>query len=86
MERLETTISWEARDPLRNMARAYRVSVTTDLFGWIMVERAWGRCGSRLRTVRQACATPEEAARLMRKVCRRRAGAAVRIGVPYRQI
>lgn len=33
--------------PDQNMARFYRVSVTPDLFGAIMVERRWGRIGGR---------------------------------------
>lgn len=30
-----------------NMARFYRVELTPDLFGQIIVERRWGRIGSR---------------------------------------
>jgi predicted DNA-binding WGR domain protein len=30
-----------------NMARFYRVEVTPDLFGQVIVERRWGRIGSR---------------------------------------
>lgn len=31
----------------QNMARFYRVEVLPDLFGEIVVERSWGRIGSR---------------------------------------
>lgn len=34
-------------DPDLNMARFYRVEVTRDLFGQVIVERRWGRIGSR---------------------------------------
>ena len=34
-------------DPDLNMARFYRVEVTQDLFGQVIVERRWGRIGSR---------------------------------------
>ena len=34
-------------DPDLNMARFYRVEVTPDLFGEIIVERRWGRIGGR---------------------------------------
>lgn len=34
-------------DPNLNMARFYRVEITPDLFGQIIVERRWGRIGSR---------------------------------------
>lgn len=36
----------EARDPARNIARAYRISATEDLFGQWIVELNWGRIGS----------------------------------------
>jgi predicted DNA-binding WGR domain protein len=32
-------------DPDLNMARFYRVEVTPDLFGQVIVERRWGRIG-----------------------------------------
>lgn len=34
-------------DPDLNMARFYRVEVSPDLFGAVIVERRWGRIGSR---------------------------------------
>lgn len=34
-------------DPDLNMARFYRVELTADLFGQVIVERRWGRIGSR---------------------------------------
>lgn len=34
-------------DPDHNMARFYRVEVTPDLFGQVIVERSWGRIGCR---------------------------------------
>lgn len=34
-------------DPDFNMARFYRVEVTPDLFGQVIVERRWGRIGGR---------------------------------------
>lgn len=34
-------------DPDMNMARFYRVEMLPDLFGAIIVERRWGRIGSR---------------------------------------
>ncbi len=34
-------------DPDPNMARFYRIEVTPDLFGQVIVERRWGRIGSR---------------------------------------
>lgn len=34
-------------DPDLNMARFYRIEVLPDLFGEVIVERRWGRIGSR---------------------------------------
>jgi len=34
-------------DPNFNMARFYRVEVTQDLFGQVIVERRWGRLSGR---------------------------------------
>jgi len=34
-------------EPEANMARFYRVEVTHDLFGVVLVERRWGRIGGR---------------------------------------
>lgn len=34
-------------EPETNMARFYRVEVTLDLFGVVLVERRWGRIGGR---------------------------------------
>ena len=34
-------------DPARNMARFYRVEVSSDLFGLGLVERHWGRIGAK---------------------------------------
>lgn len=33
------------RDPGRNMARFYRLDITPDLFGGVMLVRNWGRIG-----------------------------------------
>lgn len=37
----------ERRDPTRNMARYYELSIETTLFGDIMLTRRWGRIGTR---------------------------------------
>lgn len=34
-------------DPEVNMARSYRVEVTPDMFGQVIVERRWGHIGGR---------------------------------------
>ena len=35
------------RDPSLHMVRFYRVEILTDLFGQTVLERGWGRIGSR---------------------------------------
>lgn len=38
-------------DPARNMARFYRLSIVTDLFGSVLLLREWGRIGTRGRSL-----------------------------------
>jgi predicted DNA-binding WGR domain protein len=45
----EDAIHLHRIDPTRNMARFYRLSSTTSLFGDICVVREWGRIGRRGR-------------------------------------
>ena len=82
----EINFCWEARAPDRNMARFYRVSMSADLFGQYIVERAWGRCGARLRTAWRSYASVTEAEETVRNLCARRAAAERRLGVAYRRI
>jgi predicted DNA-binding WGR domain protein len=52
-------------DPDLNMARFYRVEVTPDLFGQVIVERRWGRIGGRgqyLRASYPSTSSAEQAA------------------------
>jgi len=50
MDALPEPICIFRRDPSLNMARFYRVEIQTDLFGQTILERTWGRIGSRGRT------------------------------------
>ena len=77
------TLAWQAIDPSRNIARYYAVTASTDLFGWIVVERSWGRIGSKGQGRQQAFVCEEEARLHIRSVVRRRASAAGRLGVAY---
>lgn len=73
----------EALDRDRNVARAYRIMATRDLFGHTIVELRWGRigrCGTGL-TVSFAC--EEAARRFIRRTLVKRASAPKRIGVSY---
>jgi predicted DNA-binding WGR domain protein len=42
----------ERRDPSRNMARFYALSVESDLFDGVVLVRRWGRIGTAGRMVR----------------------------------
>jgi predicted DNA-binding WGR domain protein len=50
------------RDPERNMARFYAVSIERSLFGDFMLVRQWGRIGSRGRMQSEWFASAAEAA------------------------
>lgn len=85
-EELECREHWQAIDQARNVARDYRLTVSRDLFGWIIVEREWGRIGSRGQSARDSFANDDVARRFVRGVRRRRASARNRIGVAYRSV
>ena len=67
-------------DPDLNMARFYRVELTQDLFGQVIVERRWGRIGSRgqnrLASYSSTSSAEAEASALVRAKERRRYRAA----------
>ena len=73
----------EAIDRSRNIARAYRIAVSKDLFGHTIVELRWGRIG-RPGTGLTVSFTSEEAARrFIQRALVKRASAPRRIGVAY---
>jgi predicted DNA-binding WGR domain protein len=45
---------FERRDATRNMQRFYRLTVTRDLFGTVLLVREWGRIGVYARERREA--------------------------------
>ncbi|KHL24281.1 hypothetical protein PK98_15065 [Croceibacterium mercuriale] len=77
---------WRAVDAKRNIARDYELLVTTDLFGWTVVERRWGRIGTAGQRNRSSFADCQDAARLVASIRQRRASAHRRIGTEYRRI
>jgi len=77
---------WQAVDAARNIARDYRLTVTTDLFGWVIVERQWGRIGCAGRSARDTFAEPKAAQRFIAEIRARRRSAKKRIGVAYRAV
>ena len=77
---------WQAIDEGRNISRDYRLSVSVDLFGWFIVERRWGRIGSKGQSLTSSFSTRAAAERFVASIRARRAGAKKRIGVGYERV
>lgn len=73
----------EARDPARNIYRAYSISYGQDLFGTWIVEVNYGRIGNKGRTIVTVVNNEEEALKQVEKSLKRRQSAPKRIGVTY---
>ena len=73
----------EAVDRDRNVARAYRIVATQDLFGHTIVELHWGRIGRRGAGLTVSFTCEEAARRFIRRTLAKRASAPRRIGVSY---
>lgn len=82
----QSVIRLEAVDPALNVARAYTISQTADLFGWVIVTWAWGRIGQGGQQRTCAFASQADALVFTRRLLARRASAQRRIGVAYRAV
>jgi predicted DNA-binding WGR domain protein len=82
LDRLELV----AVDHARNINRRYSVEVSEDLFGFLVVETAWGRIGGWTAAKRVSFPDRGGADRAVAGHLRRRATAAKRIGVAYRPV
>lgn len=80
---LEYHLHLQAIDQVRNIARDYHLTASSDLFGWTIVERRWGRVGAKGQSTRTSFESAHDASRFVTAICRRRASAGRRIGVPY---
>lgn len=60
----------ERRDPRRNMARFYSLSIEETLFGQARLVRRWGRIGTTGRTVQHSFDNESEAVRLFLELLR----------------
>lgn len=78
------SVTLEARDPARNLRRAYQISAGTDLFGDWLIDLTYGRIGAPGRTLRHIAPDQAEARRLVRDCLRRRRTAPKRLGTDYR--
>lgn len=82
----EAHLRLQAADPARNVARDYHVRLSRDLFGFWLVDAAWGRIGGAPNGNRHSFADPAQALAHIRALLARRAGAIRRIGVAYRLV
>ena len=73
----------EAVDERRNIARAYHIVATRDLFGHVIVALRWGRIGKRLAGLTVSFETECAASRFIQRALAKRASAPRRIGVDY---
>jgi predicted DNA-binding WGR domain protein len=56
-------------DPIRNMARYYRVSIERTLFGETVIRRHWGRIGTGGRTITVVVEEAAEAKAIAARLC-----------------
>jgi predicted DNA-binding WGR domain protein len=80
----ETTIELEARNPMANRLRKWKVELSQDLLGMWTVDIEYGRIGSSGRQLRHVFASQPAAQAFMGRGLRRRSTAPARIGVAYR--
>ena len=73
----------EAVDRSRNIARAYRIEASRDLFGHTIVDLRWGRIGRRGAGLIVSFTDEAAARRFIRRTLAKRASAPRRIGVAY---
>jgi predicted DNA-binding WGR domain protein len=73
----------EARDPARNIHRAYSLAYGQDIFGNWVVETTYGRIGGKGRTLVMVVNSEDEALQYVQKALKRRQSAPKRIGVGY---
>lgn len=82
----ERWIALQAVDPPRNVFRAWRCEIGTDLFGAVTISVTFGRIGTDGRTIARAVAGLGAADAALRSMLARRASAPRRIGVGYRVV
>lgn len=73
----------EARNPARNVMRAYRITLSEDLFGAFLVETRFGRIGTFGRLQTNSFDTEVLARSFIERCLSRRRGSVRRNGAPY---
>lgn len=82
----ERWIALEAVDRTRNLFRAWRCEIGTDLFGAVTISVTFGRIGTNGRTITRTVAGHGVADAALRSMLARRASTPRRIGVGYRVV
>ena len=75
-----------AIDRSRNIRRRWSMVASIDLFGHVLVERRWGRIGTRGRRVVHSFPTIDDALHHVRKLLARRDSAQRRLSVGYQSV
>jgi predicted DNA-binding WGR domain protein len=83
---MDFAIHLEARDPARNIWRAYSITAGQDLFGDWIVAMNYGRIGSRGTTKTVLLSDEEAVRRYVRQCLKKRESAPKRIGIDYKVI
>jgi predicted DNA-binding WGR domain protein len=83
---MDFAIHLEARDPARNIWRAYSITAGQDLFGDWIVAMNYGRIGSRGTTKTVLLSDEEAVCRYVRQCLKKRESAPKRIGIDYKVI
>jgi len=72
---------FERHDPARNMRRYWRLTITRDLFGTVLLLREWGRIGTAGRSLAEPHADLPAARAAAARLARRKTGRGyVRVG------
>ena len=72
-----TAVTLHRIDPAKNMARFYVLDVQPDLFGCILLVKAWGRIGGRGRVVHEMHPTEAQASAALQRQAKGSGGAGI---------
>ena len=76
----------QAKDPARNIARAYTIEFGQDLFGDWILRRHWGRIGTQGQVQELVIPSEQAGLKLVGTWLRQRARTRLRIGVAYQMV
>ena len=76
----------QAKDPARNIARAYTIEFGQDLFGDWILRRHWGRIGTQGQVQELVIPSEQAGLKLIGTWLRQRVRTRLRIGVAYQVV